>query len=99
MPAYVQPLSLADGVELGSVVLTYDLSIGVLLVPGLPDVLFPGTVGLWFNLDLSVVQRAGAPFQSLVGQGADRVFAIFIALGTGCAFDADVVERGSAGVL
>ena len=41
MPAYVQPLSLADGVELGSVVLTYDLSIGVLLVPGLPDVLFP----------------------------------------------------------
>ena len=55
MAADVQSLSLANGIELGSVVLAYYLTEWILLIPCLLDMLT--AAALWLGLELYVVMN------------------------------------------
>ena len=73
MTSDVKPLTLADCVELGAVVLSYYLAIWVFLVTGLLDVLATASVGLGLEPDV-IGYRLRKPVEVVVGKSCNLFF-------------------------
>ena len=77
VPADVQALALADGIELRPLMASDDGAVRIGLVTGLPDMVLPGTIGLRFEFDVFVSYWFRETYKLLISKGADLVEIIY----------------------